>query len=99
MGPHFRGKVVDEFDDGSFEVGSGSDGTLCNFRDALRAFRPHAADERVAAVVQESLEILEQRVFVLVEEALHFVVDLSCVVRNAEVFEADRLVGRVHLKQ
>ena len=97
-GSYFCGKIVDEFDDRRFKVGSSSDGSLGDVFDALRSFRPHATDELVATVEQQPLEVLKQRVLVLVEEAIHLVEHLSRVMRDSKVLESDRLVSRVHLK-
>lgn len=47
--------------------------------DVLSPFRPHVADVGIFGAIQQSLKVLEQRVFVLVEEPRHIVHHVTCV--------------------
>lgn len=64
----------------------------------LRAFRPHSLKIFVAGVIQQPLEVLEERVFIFIQKPDDAVSDVARVMRYPEIdLVTQRFFGRFRL--
>jgi len=54
-------------------------------QDILSTFRPHLANYRILAFIQQALEVLEECIFVLVEKAVDIVYHIASIVLDFEL--------------
>lgn len=78
-------QVVDQRYDGVLEVGASCDWSLGGLCNVLGTLRPHQLQDILLTVIEKSLEVLEQRVPVFVNEPGNLVCYLTSVMLDSEI--------------